>query len=118
MGCCPKAGFFVPKNTGNRGGRLGIIGIERLFEMLYNNEKYRTIEISIIRKDVPELNPIRYFVVNNKTKVMHIYGYCQQTKPRNIPIRLFDTSQELEAYTGRKLCLCKDCAKQQQQAGD
>ena len=42
---------------------------------------------------------------------MHIYGGCQQTKPRSVPIRLFDTSQELEKYAGRSLKLCKACAK-------
>ena len=55
--------------------------------------------------------PIRYFVVNSKTNTMHIYGCCQQTKVRKIPIRLFDTVQELEAYAGRKLILCENCRK-------
>lgn len=55
--------------------------------------------------------PIRYFVINGKTRIMHIYGYCQQTKVRNVPIRLFDTQQELERYAGRPLSLCKDCQK-------
>lgn len=53
--------------------------------------------------------PIRFFVVNNQTSVMHIHGLCRQTKNRNIPIRLFDTQQELMDYTGRKLRLCRDC---------
>lgn len=56
--------------------------------------------------------PIRYFVVNSKTTTMHIYGGCQQTKVRKIPIRLFDTPQELESYAGRKLSLCANCRKQ------
>ena len=55
--------------------------------------------------------PIRYFIINSKTTTMHIYGGCQQTKVRNIPIRLFDTPQELEAYAGRKLKLCENCRK-------
>ena len=55
--------------------------------------------------------PVRFFIINNKTHIMHIYGACQQTKSREVPIRLFDTAQELEAYAGRKLRLCKDCAK-------
>ena len=55
--------------------------------------------------------PIRYFVINAKTTTMHIYGYCQHTKVRSIPIRLFDTPEELENYAGRKLTLCKDCQK-------
>jgi len=55
--------------------------------------------------------PIRYFVINGKTDIMHIYGSCQQTKVRKIPIRLFDTPQELEAYAGRKLTLCENCRK-------
>ena len=55
--------------------------------------------------------PIRYFVVNSKPTTMHIYGGCQQTKVRKIPIRLFDTPQELEAYAGRKLKLCENCRK-------
>jgi hypothetical protein len=54
---------------------------------------------------------IRYFVLNAKTATMHIYGYCQHTKVRSIPIRLFDTQEELESYAGRKLTLCKDCQK-------
>lgn len=55
--------------------------------------------------------PIRYFVVNCRTSTMHIHGYCQQTKVRNVPIRLFDTQLELEAYAGRPLKMCKDCAR-------
>lgn len=55
--------------------------------------------------------PTRYFVVNSKTTIMHIYGCCQQTKVRKVPIRLFDTPEELEAYAGRKLCLCENCQK-------
>lgn len=55
--------------------------------------------------------PTRYFVINAKTTTMHIYGGCQQTKVRNIPIRLFDTPEELEAYAGRKLKLCENCRK-------
>lgn len=55
--------------------------------------------------------PIRYFVVNAKTNTMHIYGCCQQTKARKVPIRLFDTTGELEVYAGRKLTLCENCRK-------
>ena len=55
--------------------------------------------------------PIRYFIINRKTDIMHIYGGCQQTKARPIPIRLFDTPQELEAYAGRRLRLCENCRK-------
>ena len=55
--------------------------------------------------------PIRYFIINSKTVTMHIYGGCQQTKVRKVPIRLFDTPQELEAYAGRKLKLCENCRK-------
>lgn len=61
------------------------------------------------------MKPVRYFVINGKTNTMHIHGYCQQTKPRSVPIRLFDTQQELEIYAGRKLILCKACAKIQNQ---
>jgi len=50
-------------------------------------------------------------VVNSKTTTMHIHGYCQQTKVRKVPIRLFDTPEELELYAGRKLCLCENCRK-------
>lgn len=57
------------------------------------------------------MRPVRYFVINAKTDIMHIYGCCQQTKSRSVPIRLFDTIQELENYAGRSLKLCKDCAK-------
>ena len=55
--------------------------------------------------------PIRYFVINAKTDIIHVYGGCQQTKVRKVPIRLFDTPQELEAYAGRKLRLCENCQK-------
>ena len=57
------------------------------------------------------MEPVRYFVVNATTSTMHIYGRCQHTKPRSVPIRLFDTVRELEAYTGRTLTLCKACQK-------
>ena len=53
----------------------------------------------------------RYFVLNSVTDVMHIYGCCRQTRPRAVPIRLFDTQQELEAYAGRKLTLCENCRR-------
>ena len=55
--------------------------------------------------------PIRYFIVNRKTTTMHIYGCCQQTKVRSVPIRLFDSPEELEVYAGRKLTLCENCQK-------
>lgn len=57
------------------------------------------------------MKPVRFFVINEKTNIMHIYGCCRQTKPRSVPIRLFDTCLELETYAGRSLKLCKDCAK-------
>ena len=57
------------------------------------------------------MKPIRYFVINEKTNIMHIHGFCQQTKPRSVPIRLFDTQQELETYAARPLKLCKACQK-------
>lgn len=55
--------------------------------------------------------PIRYFVLNSRTSTMHIHGFCQQTKVRDVPIRLFDSQLELETYAGRPLQLCKDCAR-------
>lgn len=55
--------------------------------------------------------PMRYFVINTNTDIMHIYGFCQQTKVRKIPIRLFDSPEEMEAYAGRKLRLCENCRK-------
>ncbi len=62
------------------------------------------------------MKPVRFFVVNVGTNIMHIYGRCQQTKPRSVPIRLFDTPQELEAYAGRPLKLCKACQKMLERA--
>ena len=56
--------------------------------------------------------PVRYFVINEKTPVMHIYGYCPQTKPRKVPIRLFDKQEDLCRYAGRPLQLCRLCAKE------
>lgn len=53
--------------------------------------------------------PIRFFVINEKTPIMHIFGLCPQTKKRSIPIRLFDTQEELQSYAGRTLRLCKTC---------
>ena len=57
------------------------------------------------------MKPVRYFIVNRHTQTMHIFGCCQQTKPRSVPIRLFDTKKELEVYAGRPLKLCKACQK-------
>lgn len=54
---------------------------------------------------------IRYFVINAQTDIMHIQGYCEHTKPRKVPIRLFEDAGELEKYAGRKLRLCKVCEK-------
>ena len=56
--------------------------------------------------------PVRYFVVNDKSSVMHVFGFCRQTKKRSVPIRLFDTPQELEAYAGRPLRLCSSCRQE------
>ena len=53
--------------------------------------------------------PIRYFVVNEKSTVMHAFGLCRHTKKRSVPIRLFDTPQELESYAGRSLRMCRAC---------
>ena len=54
---------------------------------------------------------MRYFIIHTKTDVMHIHGFCEHTKPRKVPIRLFDSQAELEAYVGRKLRLCKSCQR-------
>lgn len=54
---------------------------------------------------------IRYFIINAKTDIMHIQGFCEHTKPRKIPIRLFESHEELQTYAGRKLRLCKVCEK-------
>lgn len=54
---------------------------------------------------------IRYFIINAKTDVMHIHGLCEHTKPRKIPIRLFENQSDLEDYAGRKLRLCRTCQK-------
>lgn len=59
--------------------------------------------------------PIRYFVVNAQSPVMHVFGLCRQTKKRSVPIRLFDTPQELESHTGRSLRLCKTCRQEMAQ---
>ncbi len=56
----------------------------------------------------------RYFIINPQTSVMHIHGLCQQTKPRAVPIRLFDDVKALEVYAGRPLRLCKACRKEQE----
>lgn len=55
------------------------------------------------------MNMIKYFVVGPRSETMHIYGCCRQTRPRSVPIRLFDTQQELIDYAGRPLTLCKHC---------
>ncbi len=52
---------------------------------------------------------LRYYVVNNKTHIMHIHGFCAHTKPRKIPIRLFESIPSLEEYAGHSLRLCKTC---------
>ena len=54
---------------------------------------------------------LRYFIINQKTDVMHIQGLCGHTKPRKVPIRLFESREELENYAGRKLRLCNTCQK-------
>lgn len=58
---------------------------------------------------------IRYFIINASTDTMHIHGLCQHTKPRKVPIRLFEDPQKLEVYAGRKLRLCQICAKELEQ---
>ena len=56
--------------------------------------------------------PIRYFVVNEKTDIMHVFVLFRQTKMRNIPIRLFENPEELCLYAGRPLRLCVACQKE------
>lgn len=58
---------------------------------------------------------IRYFIINTKTDVMHIHGFCEHTKPRKVPIRLFESQTDLENYVGRTLRLCKTCQKEKEQ---
>jgi len=60
------------------------------------------------------MQPIRYFIINKKTQTMHVYGLCPHTKPRNVPIRLFDSKAELENYAGRSLTLCRVCSEAMQ----
>lgn len=79
--------------------------------MLYNNDHYNWQS----REDVLLVIPIRYFVINRNTDIVHVYGFCQQTKPRAVPIRLFDSQEELETHCGRKLTLCKTCRKELEQ---
>ena len=54
---------------------------------------------------------IQYFVINDRAKVLHIYGGCRHTRPRAVPIRLFDSQPEAQRYAGRPLVLCKRCQK-------
>ena len=56
--------------------------------------------------------PIRYFILNGQTPTMHIFGLCRHTKKRAVPIRLFDSMEELESYAGRPLRLCSVCQKE------
>ena len=51
----------------------------------------------------------KFFVVGPRSNKVHIYGCCRHTKPRAVPIRLFDTIEEVIAYAGRPLELCKHC---------
>ena len=76
---------------------------------MYNNKKHKSIYYYINRGGDGVQK--RYFVINQRSNVLHIYGCCRQTKPRSVPIRLFDTPQEAEAYAGRPLVLCKLCQK-------
>ena len=57
------------------------------------------------------MTPKRYFVLNDRTDILHIYGYCRQTKPRSVPVRLFDKPEDVCAYAGRQLVLCRNCQK-------
>ena len=57
------------------------------------------------------MNLTKYFILGDRTDIMHIYGCCRQTKPRAVPIRLFDTKEELIEYAGRPLTMCKICQK-------
>lgn len=54
---------------------------------------------------------LRYYIINSNTNIMHIHGFCEHTKPRSVPIRLFEDVDQLQAYAGRKLQLCKVCEK-------
>jgi len=55
--------------------------------------------------------PIRYFVISKTTRIAHIHGFCQHTKPRPTPIRLFDSIQDLIRYEQRELTICDACRR-------
>ena len=53
----------------------------------------------------------RYFVINKNTSIMHVHGMCQQTKSRDIPIRLFESVEDITNFSKKELRLCKICEK-------
>ena len=89
---------------------LAVLHIDIYSAMLYNNIKFNRNPHGTggIFLEVP----IRYFVINQSTDIMHIYGFCQQTKSRSVPIRLFDSQKELERHSGKALTLCKACRRE------
>ena len=59
---------------------------------------------------------VKYFVLGPRSNSIHIYGCCRQTRARSVPIRLFDSPEEVMAYAGRPLQLCKQCQKEKEKS--
>ena len=49
------------------------------------------------------------YYLNEKTGKYHIKGYCQFTKGINIDYKVFSTEDEVLAYGGNSVCICKIC---------
>lgn len=57
------------------------------------------------------------FIYNTKTHTLHITGYCRHAhkSPCDTHILEFDTEDEVLAYDGRAVGLCKLCQKKREQ---
>lgn len=55
------------------------------------------------------------FLYNEKTRRLHIKGYCQHTKGSNTGFIPFSSEDEALAYDGRAVGMCKMCQKKREQ---
>lgn len=55
----------------------------------------------------------RYFY-NTRTHRLHIEGYCRESKLKPYDIKFFSSENEVLAYDGRAVGMCKLCLRERE----
>ena len=56
---------------------------------------------------------MKKYIYNTKTHILHIEGFCYNAKycPTSSNLKIFSSEDEVLAYDGRSVSLCKICQK-------